>query len=1163
MTMLTRSSILIALVLSYLLTACDVDPGNPDVVPAASDTAHADVYLARATHLADAAQYDSALVYFERAKVLFEAENDWEHVLRCSNGLGDSFRRKGDLVQAMEILNQALESGLVRLGEHHPEVAQSYNNIGAVLTEQNEFDVALEYHNRALSIRRAALGEQHPDVAQSYHNIGVIHDYKGEFDQALEFYNKAITIHLATQGEQQSEVADSYGNMGIVHYLLGDFDQALDFLIKALHIRLAALGEQHPDVAQSYNNIGLVHYARGDYDQALEFYNKANAIRIAVLGDEKHPDIAGSYGNIGVVYYFKGDYDRALEFFRKALAIHVTALGEQHPDVARDYNNMGGVYYDRSDYDRALEFFRKALAIHFAAHGGEQHSDVADGYNNLGLVHAARGDYDQALESYNRALSIRLATLGEQHPAVAESYHNLGFVYAKQGNSTKALDAYNLALRIRRAAQGEQHPAVAEGYNNMGDVYRESGVYGQALDHYAKALRIRRATLGEQHPDVAQSYTNLGLVHAARGNHNQALDLYQQALHANVPGFVTSNPYINPSLDSVFSEDILLKSLFAKATSLSTRYSEESGYRSDLEAAFSTYRLAADLIDRMRHGYKADGSKLFLAENATEIYDQAIQTAMKLHRETGMEAYREETFLFAEKSKAGVLLDAFAEVQAKEVAGIPDTLLQQEYQLRVDLAGYEINLARERSKPLGERNSAQISLWENKLFNLNGAYQDLIRLFEQVYLDYFNLKYQTRAVSVDTLQQKLLNNNTALLAYFVGIDSLYIFTLTQHTFDVRPVARDSLLERKIQNLRLGILTQDYDLYTRHAHQLYQDLIAPVRDQLVRKHLIVVPDGVLNYVPFEALLTQEARQNIRDYRSLPYFVEDHAVSYAYSATLLAQERPRKREESGSSADSLKLNITHPCKRGEPERDLLAFAPVFAEGMPSSIRKTLAALDTTWDIGSGTGALPASREEVQGIRGLFLSQYGFIRTLLERFLPSRSLVLLERKASEEKLKAAEAALYRYLHVATHGFVNEASPALSQLLLMPEDEDPALGQDGILHLAEVYTLCLNADLVALSACDTGLGQLARGEGVIGLTRGFLYAGAKSVLVSLWKVDDVQTRDLMVAFYGEMLKEAGNAEALQAAKMKLIQGQAKYAKPYYWAAFILVDGEIIQKKA
>jgi CHAT domain-containing protein len=460
--------------------------------------------------------------------------------------------------------------------------------------------------------------------------------------------------------------------------------------------------------------------------------------------------------------------------------------------------------------------------------------------------------------------------------------------------------------------------------------------------------------------------------------------------------------------------------------------------------------------------------------------------------------------------------------------------------VRIDLAFYEKSLLEEQLRG-SDADSAQIAALQDKVFGLKQTYDALGQRFEKNYPDYYNLKYQSRVASVAELQQRLLDDKTALVEYFLGADSIFVFVLTKAAFNIRASHKDSLFEPQIEQLRQGIVAQDFAAYALPAYRLYQTLLAPMANAISGKSLILVPEGALSAIPFEALLTEQvAEGKSQDYAKLPYLINEHAVSCAYSATLLQQEQSRENRAT--------------------KHDYLAFAPVFANGLPAGTRgaeffNKNFALDSSQTAATASasatrirGYLPSTKKEVTGILDLFKNSYN----LFERWFGNKSKVYLEREAKEKKLKSRDLSDYRFLHFATHGLVNEKSPKLSGLLLASEDSTS--NEDGILHLGEIYNLKLNADLVVLSACETGLGQVAKGEGIIGLTRGFLYAGASNLLVSLWQVSDVTTADLMVDFYDKMLGGMSKPEALREAKLQMIHRHPEYAKPYYWAPFILV---------
>lgn len=1000
-------------------------------------------YVAQAKQFARDAQYDSAIVYFDKARLLYEGQGDWENYVRSYNQMGKYAWLNWAFDRAKLYLDKALEAGNLRLGENHPAIAENYYLSGLVYTDENDYDRVFTALNKALSIQLKTLGERHLDVAQSYNAIGLYYEKKGQYDQALTYYEKSLAIKIQILGEQDGEVAVSYNNLAIASWQKGDYERAFNFSRKAITVFKEALGEDHVKVGFAYNDLANIYHQKGDYDQALIFFEKALSIQLAALGEQSaHNGVV--YLNIGLVHFDKGNYEPAIEFTEKAISNFLNTMGEEGDEVAYCYINLGNSYKEKGNYDQAHVFYDKALSI----------------YNTR---------------------------YGEEHPTVATIYNSKGIVYQRQGN------------------------------------YQKAGVL------FDKALSIGLAILGEHHPDVATSYVHLGDLSYVKGDYDRALASYQQAMRSNVPAFAGNDPYSNPLLKDILSEKELLKTLEQKGRALATRYKYSTQIR-DLEAAVSVYEIAIQLIDQMRSGYKAEGSKFTLAGQASAIYGMGIQSALRLYKLTANRPHKETAFIFAEKSKAGILLEALSEAEAKHFAGIPDTLLEQEKQLRIDLTFYDRSLSEEKLKREAA-DSAQIVFYQNRVFGLKQAYDALLQKLEDAYPDYYQLKYQVRTAPVVEIREKILDENSTLIEYFVGEDSLYIFTISRQRFDITPVPKDSLFEREIFQLRNAITAQNSSQYSSAAYSLYRMLLAPVEEKLATGNLIIIPDGLLSYVPFEALLTEEVTEEENEnYSTFPFLIKKHAVSYAYSATLLLETLNRR--------------------GGEAKREFFACAPVFPVGIEESsgsakFFEANRALDSTRSI--NLAYLPATRAEVLNIENLFIERSG----LFKRLFGVSYVVYLENEATEANLKSAKLSSYRYLHFATHGFVNEANPKLSGLIFAP---DSASGEDGVLYLPEIYNLGLNADLVVLSACETGLGKISRGEGLIGLSRGFLYAGAANLLVSLWQINDVSTANLMVEFYRNMLDGRGKTAALREAKQTLMSSNPQYANPYYWAPFVLI---------
>jgi CHAT domain-containing protein len=439
-----------------------------------------------------------------------------------------------------------------------------------------------------------------------------------------------------------------------------------------------------------------------------------------------------------------------------------------------------------------------------------------------------------------------------------------------------------------------------------------------------------------------------------------------------------------------------------------------------------------------------------------------------------------------------VLLEAISDSQAKSFAGIPADLLEEEKNLKSAIALCSQKLAQ---KPTAEEEK----YLRETSFNLNRTYEAFIQRLEKQFPEYFNLKFNTSAPAIQDLQQKL-GKNTALLSYFIDERNsrLYIFQITRSDYDVVTHALPKDFDRQITGMRNGIFYSEFKTYRQSAANL-SSLLLPRKLPASINDLILLPTGRLSIIPFEALLTENPGEN-ENYAAWPYWLKKYSIRYEFSAGLILQK--------SESTEAAKPSI-------------LLCAPV------------------TFDEATGLASLPGTESEVKEIAQLFGNK-------------NLTCGLYTKKNADEKLvKSGNLKNFNLLHFATHGVVDETNPELSRIFLQSE----VGSEDGNLFAGEIYNLDLNARLVTLSACQTGLGKISKGEGVIGLSRALVYAGAERILVSFWSVADESTSILMKDFYQEMLDHPGQSfsESLQVSKQKLLS-KKEYSSPYYWAPFVLI---------
>jgi CHAT domain-containing protein/Tfp pilus assembly protein PilF len=1039
-------------------------------------------------------KYDSASVYYCKAAEFYEQQQEW---LPC---------------------------------------AKNYRLTSTAKIKAAKFDMASYYSGKAFDLAKKYFKENNKDEmfekSDILINMADIDEKKGKCEQELVYSKMALELIMKTDSSAKLRLANAWNKLGIAYNNLNNYDSAQYFCEKALNQRIELLGPNDIILAESFFYLGAIYENNGEYDKALELFKKALKIRIPFYG-ENHPDVADCYNNIGIIYEEKGEYDTALEFHQKALLTRITLFGENHPDVACSYNNIGVTYEEKGEYDKSLEYFQKDLKINISVFGRD-HPDVASSYNNIGTDFIYLKEYDKALEYFQKALQLRISVYGESHSLVAASYNNIGVVYKIKRDFDKVLIYYQKALKILVSIYGENHPDCSKLYKNIGDTYINKGVYDKGLEFLQKALSIRISVYGVNHPDIANSYNYIGKVYDKMEKTSFALQYYQKALMSNIVGFNDSSVYTNPKLVNILSEPILLASLTSKAYSFSQLCRNKANSTREMELSLSTFELAFQLINAMRNKYNIENTKLLLSEYTKVYYAQAASVAMEYEKVNSLKRINCKSFEFIEKGKSSTLSARFNELNAKHFSGIPDTLLRIEKELRKNISSLETEALKEKMNKYGY-DTVKVNFIENKNFSCSRKFDSLISYYETTYPAYYKLKYSDTIAPIPEIQKKL-DKNTALLNYFVGDSSLFIVAITDSLYNIQEVTIDSSFIKLVTNYYKDIKTAETGSFVQESQELYQILIKPVKKYIAGKeHLVVIPDDYLYYVPFETLIDNTASSKVlnENYSGLDYLIKSHSISYHHSATLWYDS---KKSET-NFASKQKLNF-------------IGFAPVFSKEKNNGviISSNINSLDTTGNnlayraISADMkrfNPLPYSKDEVTSIVHLFEKK------------KKEATAYIYAEANEANFKN-NIKNYSIIHVSSHGFSNDKEPDLSGIVFS-QPTDTSDKEDGILYTGETYNLNLNADLIVLSSCESGLGKLIKGEGLQALSRGFLYAGAPNVIFSLWKALDKGTKDLMVQFYSNVLDGKSYSESLRSAKLKLIN-DPKTAFPHFWGGFVLI---------
>ena len=1024
-----------------------------------ADTTQAHRYFSLASDYQEQANYDSALFYYKAAQALFEKSTDDVHLIKCYNQIGNCLWKTGDYAASQQLLEETLRKGKARLGQAHQEVANTYHALGTVNDILGNSDRSLASLQKALTIRRKLFGAQHADVAKSYYEMAVVRFGKGEYQAAMEACMTALTTYVGIEPGSR-------------------------------------------DVGACYNLLGVLHDNLGEYHQAQESYEQALDIRLEVLSDT-HPDVATTYNNLGILHKTKGDYSRALAYFEKALDSRIGAFGEEHPVVATTYNNIGATYTAVGDYEKAILYHTNALSIRQRVFG-ESHSEVAASYNNLGSPYNELGEYDKALDYYHRALAIDQENFGESHPYLAGDYHNLGIAYKDAQDYDQALQYFKKALRIDRQAYGSDHPHVAKDYLSIGTVHDQKGAYQPALRFLHQALAIYQNKLDSNSVEMGSILAQIGQVYAHQDSIKTALRYYQRAIAALSTGFIEEDIYQNPTLSTTgLPKKELLTSLIRKADLLSTLDTPETR-----QAANATYGLASDLVTLLRTKYDTDEAKLFLSQQVSGLYDKAIENALQLYERTHNQHYVDEALQLTEKSRSGLLLESLHHLKTQRIARVPDSLVAQEQEFKTDLAFYYRRLDQALGQP--EKEQEQLAQIQKDILTLSTQYDHLLADIKQHYPDYYALKYDVPALDISAVQDTCLSANQQLLVYFLGKEHIVVWLIGKDQVDYIKIPKPDTFASSVEGFLNSLKTHDFSAYSDQGHTLFQLLLEPVLAKVHHPqidHLLIVPDGILGYIPFETLLPEEPTK-ARGYQDLHYLIQDYQVSYHYSANLLGFRQPPKHQ---------------------PQQTFIGFAPAFQDDVDQQL---LTFDESERAYPDSAAALPFAQEEVN-----------HIATLL------KGTAYTGTEATELSFKQ-RATDYNIVHLASHSLINDADPLYSQFIF---DRTNDAEEDGLLHTYELYSMQLNADLVCLSACNTGRGKYYQGEGIMSLARGFMYAGVPNVVMSLWSVADRPTKDIMKYFYEGVHENATYANALHQAKLRYLETADNLtADPYYWGAFI-----------
>ncbi len=1020
-------------------------------------------------------------------------------------------------------------------------VAMSLNNVGYCCYMQAEYDDAEQMYKRALALRERIHGKDHPEVATVVGNLGTLYSAQGRLADAEEFHKRALRIQEDTLPRNDPRIALSLNNLADVYRILAQYRKAEPLYERARSIFERSPGRNSFEYAMALNNLGVLHSEVGNYATAADFHQQALKIREKLQG-ASHPDVALSSHNLATVYLDEGRDLEAKKLFERALKIYRDAGQGAHPNIAPVLDLLGNVYVHLGQYADAEALLREAFVIRQSALD-PGHIQVATSYNNLATIATLSGRYEDACALSEKALAIQEDVLGGDHPEIARTLNAIGGTHFARGSFAEAEPYLTRALSIREKAGSDEQ--IAESLNNLGTLHGDLGHFEDAIRLHERALSIRRNAGGGASEYVGQSLVNLAIVYRDQKQYAAAEPLIDEAITL-FDDFQAKSGWKNTA--HLVRSDIRMRQGRPDAALADIRTAMQQanevrkqmpGVAHQRATAFGQF---ASAFEKMVE-FQTDVEDLPQAFAAIESFRaQSLQDLMHSAGVALLEGVPEDN--------ATRLLRAESDAKA-EVAALQKQL--DVMRIRSDMDdGEKVQETRRLAQALEEAHGRLVQAWAD-IKNASPAYRMIVTEDrEPVKLEVF--QEELSGSGTLALQYMLGQDNGFLLAYGGGIEpvlsKLDVKEAQATTLGCKAGPLTAAQVRQIllgNDDRPGLLQEltnrnqieDDGLPSEEIiKQLNTLWTVLVPDETLREkladgealqRLLILPDGILARLPFEALVVNDDPVN-------PEYLIDNgpATMYAPSATVFYNLKHRKL----ASSEGETLTVGNPRYGGDGEPgdrgdvlDELKTASRFAH------LGTLAELPWTGD----ESRWIKESCDAKGLPVVQLTQESATEAKVRQNVAGRSLV----------------------HLASHGMADGSHGNLFGALALTPVDAGDTSNDGFLTVAEMFDLDLHAcELAILSACDTNIGPNQRGEGTWSMCRGMLTSGARRVVTTDWQVADEASAHLVYAFvyylHDSESQARDHAECLRNARLSIRNHDTRqWRHPYFWAPFVLTGPE------
>jgi len=993
-----------------------------------------------------------------------------------------------DWQESARLLEQALE--LIRAEDgKNKQYANILNDIGLAYWHLGDFEKAKDRFQETISLKRELYDGQGNEYAASLVNIAGLYQNMGNLNKARDLYEEAIAVYNSSEEKNEADYAAALNNYGNLYATAGAYARTEELYLEALAIRKNLLGEDHPDYGATLNNLGKLYIKINNFSKAEELLSQAATIYVHDLSNYRN-EYANTLDNLGRLYEVKGNYGEAERIFLEAAKIRKALKGEQQKEYAKSLNNLGSLYRKLGNFSNAVDYFKQSLEI-YRNSLSDQHPDYATVANNLAALYKLSGDLKKAEGLYEQAADIWLKAYGEFNPRYATAINNLASLYRLQNKYEEALELYLKVLEIDRRTVGEKHPIYATSLANLAVLYSAMGNLSKAEPLYKQSLVIRKEALGENHPAYAKALNNLALFYMLKGYLDEAEPFFRRAIQVQLKVIEELFPSLSEKEKEDYYNTIKLDQERFNTIGMRRKDVNPSIVEEMYNHQLATKAILFNATDKMRRNILKSGDQ------------QLIDNFQRWRR------LKSDLATYYRMSKAQL------EEKNIDITEIEQNANQLEKSLSLQSKYFENETGKQRHT------------WQEiqKVLKEGEAAIELIRFREYTY---------------QTAQNQEIEEISFGFTDNVHYAALIITSKTQTYPKFVLLENGNELEHKyLANYKNSLKFRIKDLYS------YEQYWNPIRKAIPDiEKVYISPDGIYNMLNLNVFYNTEKNRYLID--------ETDVVLLTSTKDLLSQS------EDEVVAKTAVMFGNPEYTADEEQRYQLIHNQNF------EIDPNRKKIDVTKIKYSDRyfSDLPGAKEEIMLINSITQQK------------DWQNKAFLGPNALEEVLKA----IYnpKVLHIATHGFFSEnvgavnndygvspQNPLFTSGLMFSGSGYTVLTrrqggtethkvEDGILTAYEAMNLNLDkTDLVVLSACETGLGEVNSGEGVYGLERAFKVAGAKAIIMSLIKVEDQATKELMTLFYEQWIKLGDKRKAFKKAQLLFRENNPD---PYKWGAFVMV---------